>query len=77
MATLIERHLAELLHRQEADRIEALWQRMWWGLHYGGRGEPVSSAITAVDVALWDLRAMKRGDPLWRLLGGHDPKVQA
>ena len=77
VATLIERHLAELLQGQEADRTEALWQRMWWGLHYGGRGGPVSSAISAVDVALWDLKAKRRGEPLWRLLGGHDPKVAA
>jgi L-alanine-DL-glutamate epimerase-like enolase superfamily enzyme len=28
-----------------------------------------------VDVALWDLRARRLGTPLWRLLGGHDPRV--
>jgi L-alanine-DL-glutamate epimerase-like enolase superfamily enzyme len=77
VAALIERHLAGLLQGQEAGRVEALWQRMWWALHYGGRGGPVSSAISAVDIALWDLKAKKRGEPLWRLLGGHDPKVAA
>ena len=24
----------------EADSIEALWQKAWWALHYGGRGGP-------------------------------------
>jgi L-alanine-DL-glutamate epimerase-like enolase superfamily enzyme len=72
---LIGFYLKPLLDGREADRIEALWQTMWWALHYGGRGGPVSSAISAVDIALWDLKARRQGLPLWRLLGGYDPRV--
>jgi L-alanine-DL-glutamate epimerase-like enolase superfamily enzyme len=72
---LIARDLQPLLLGQDADRIEALWQRMWWGLHYGGRGGSVSLAISAVDIALWDMKARRLGQPLWRLLGGYDPAV--
>jgi len=72
---LIERDLRPLLIGADPDRIEALWQRMWWGLHYGGRGGPTCSAISAVDIALWDLKARRLGTPLWRLLGGFDPAV--
>jgi L-alanine-DL-glutamate epimerase-like enolase superfamily enzyme len=61
----------------EPDRIEALWQRMWWALHYGGRGGSASLAVSAVDIALWDLKARRFGTPLWRLLDGHDPRVPA
>jgi L-alanine-DL-glutamate epimerase-like enolase superfamily enzyme len=32
-------------------------------------------AISAVDIALWDLKAKRHGVPLWTLLGGYDPKV--
>jgi L-alanine-DL-glutamate epimerase-like enolase superfamily enzyme len=32
-------------------------------------------AISAVDMALWDLKARRLGLPLWNLLGGHDPRV--
>jgi L-alanine-DL-glutamate epimerase-like enolase superfamily enzyme len=73
--SLIERDLAPLLLGAEGDRIEALWQRMWWHLHYGGRGGFVSFAVSAVDIALWDLKACRQSVPLWRLLGGHDPRV--
>jgi L-alanine-DL-glutamate epimerase-like enolase superfamily enzyme len=72
---LVTRDLAPLLAGREADRIEALWQAMWWALHYGGRGGAQALAISAVDIALWDLRARARGAPLWRVLGGFDPRV--
>ena len=50
---------------------------MWWAIHYGGRGGFASLAISAVDIALWDLKARRFGTPLWRLLGGHDPRLPA
>jgi len=77
VAALIKHDLCSVLLDAEADRIEALWQRMWWAIHYGGRGGFASLAISAVDIALWDLKARRFGTPLWRLLGGHDPRVPA
>src|SRR5881275_852550 len=72
---LLERDLAPVLAGREAERIEDLWQTMWWALHYGGRGGAQALAISAVDIALWDLRARRQGIPLWRALGGFDPRV--
>jgi L-alanine-DL-glutamate epimerase-like enolase superfamily enzyme len=71
----IERDLKPRLLGAEADRIEALWKKMWWAAHYGGRGGAAAMAISAIDMALWDLKARKQQTSLWRLLGGHDPKV--
>jgi L-alanine-DL-glutamate epimerase-like enolase superfamily enzyme len=73
--SLIARDIAPLLSGRDADRIEELGQAMWWALHYGGRGGLVALAISAVDIALWDLRARRHGEPLWRVLGGFDPRV--
>jgi L-alanine-DL-glutamate epimerase-like enolase superfamily enzyme len=72
---LIARDLVPLLSGRDPARIEALWQAMWWALHYGGRGGLAALAMSAVDIALWDLRAQRQGMPLWRLLGGFDPRV--
>lgn len=72
---LIERELAPLLLGRDAGLIESAWQAMWWALHYGGRGGAASLAISAVDIALWDRQARAANLPLWRLLGGHDPRV--
>ena len=72
---LIARDLAPLLRGRDPERIEEVWQAMWWALHYGGRGGAAVLAISAVDIALWDLRARRHATPLWRLLGGFDPRV--
>ena len=71
----LQRDIAALLIGQDGDRIEQLWQSIWWSTHYGGRGGPTVLALSAVDIALWDLKARRLGQPLWRLLGGHDPRV--
>ncbi|SFV13407.1 L-alanine-DL-glutamate epimerase [Methylobacterium sp. 174MFSha1.1] len=72
---ILRRDIPEQIVGQEADRIEQLWQRIWWGQHYGGRGGAAVLAQSAIDMALWDLKAKRLGQPLWTLLGGHDPKV--
>jgi L-alanine-DL-glutamate epimerase-like enolase superfamily enzyme len=74
-ATIVH-DLAPRLAGADAERIEALWDAMWWTLHYGGRGGAASLAISAVDIALWDLRARRLETPLWRFLGGFDPIVR-
>jgi len=74
LATLQD-EIAEVAAGHDADRIEHLWQRVWWALHYGGRGGPTVLALSAFDMALWDLKARRAGLPLWKLLGGHDPRV--
>jgi L-alanine-DL-glutamate epimerase-like enolase superfamily enzyme len=72
---LLVRDLGPWLAGRDPERIEELWQGMWWHLHYGGRGGAQMLAISAVDIALWDLRARRQGAPLWRVLGGFDPRV--
>jgi L-alanine-DL-glutamate epimerase-like enolase superfamily enzyme len=72
---LIDQGLRPVLIGADADLIEALWNKMWWRLHYGGRGGSVSLAVSAADIALHDLLARRLGLPLWRFLGGFDPLV--
>ncbi len=72
---LIDQGLRPVLLGADPDAIEALWTRMWWRLHYGGRGGSASLAVSACDIALYDLKARRLGVPLWRLLGGFDPAV--
>lgn len=75
--SLLRNDLGPALIGTDPRRIEFLWKTMWRITHYVGRGGPASFAISAADIALWDLKAKTLGEPLWRLLGGHDPNVRA
>ncbi len=72
---VLAHEMPEIFAGAEADHIEGLWHKGWWALHYGGRGGPTVLAISAFDMALWDLKARRAGLPLWNLLGGFDPRV--
>ncbi len=74
--SLIECELKPILLNADADRIQQIWERMWWSLHYIGRGGLVSFAMAAVDIALWDLKGCAERKPLWKLLGGYCAEVR-
>jgi L-alanine-DL-glutamate epimerase-like enolase superfamily enzyme len=73
--SILTREFPDILANEEADHIERLWNKAWWALHYGGRGGPTVLALSAFDMALWDLKAKRANLPLWNYLGGFDPKV--
>ena len=73
----VEHDLTPLLVGEDPREIDRLWERMWWHLHFCGRGGAAAFAIAALDVALWDLEGKRHGEPLWRLLGGHRREVPA
>ncbi|WP_438503622.1 mandelate racemase/muconate lactonizing enzyme family protein [Ectobacillus ponti] len=70
VCAMIEHDLKPFLLGKDASCVEKLWEDMNWKIHYVGRGGIASFAISAIDIALWDLRAKKAGEPLWKLLGG-------
>ena len=57
----LAREIAPLAIGADADLIEALWRKLWWALHFGGRGGPTMLALSAFDIALWDLKAKRAG----------------
>ena len=77
IAAMIEHDLAPLLIGKEAEDVEALYDAMQWHVHYVGRGGIASFAISAVDIALWDLRGKRLGQPLWMMAGGQAKTCKA
>lgn len=74
---MIEHDLAPFLRGREAGDVEALYEAMQWHVHYVARGGIASFAISAVDIALWDLRGKAAGQPLWQMAGGAADRCRA
>ncbi len=54
---------------QNPMRIEHHWQYLYRMGPF--RGSALSGAISAVDIALWDIKGKHFGAPIWELLGGN------
>jgi galactonate dehydratase len=61
--------LGKRLVGSNADAVEHLWQLMAKGSFFRG-GPILGAAVAAIDIALWDIRSRRRGEPLHQLLGG-------
>ncbi|MDJ0628153.1 MAG: mandelate racemase/muconate lactonizing enzyme family protein [Rhodobacter sp.] len=74
---MVEHDLAPFLIGRDAAEIEALYDAMQWHVHYVARGGIASFAISAVDIALWDIRGKDTAQPLWQMAGGHGRTCKA
>lgn len=69
VASYLSDHVIPCLIGRDAHRIEDIWQYLYRSA-YWRRGPVTMSAIAAVDMALWDIKAKAAGMPLYQLLGG-------
>lgn len=70
LTAAIVAHYRPLLLGQDAFATEAIWQSLYNALRdHGQKGLPIE-ALSAVDIALWDLKGKCLGQPVYRLLGG-------
>ena len=77
IAAMISHDLGPFLLGKEASDVAALNEAMDWHMHYVGRGGVLSFAISAVDIALWDLDLKARGLPLVEAVGGASDRCHA
>ncbi|WP_309120462.1 galactonate dehydratase [Paenibacillus sp.] len=61
--------LSDYFIGKEAGNIEDLWQVMYRGGFYRG-GPILTSAISGIEQALWDIKGKRFGVPIYELLGG-------
>ncbi|MBZ9936780.1 mandelate racemase/muconate lactonizing enzyme family protein [Mesorhizobium sp. BR1-1-16] len=68
--TAMLRQISKILEGEDASRIEHLWHKVFRGFTYmGSRGAAVE-CLSAIDIALWDIRGKELGKPIYELLGG-------
>ena len=67
--------LFHLIEGHDPREVVSLWRKMVDATHKGGLGI-VSEAVSAIDIALWDLKAKVIEEPLWRLWGAMEGRVK-
>jgi L-alanine-DL-glutamate epimerase-like enolase superfamily enzyme len=74
---MIEHDFTKALVGKDGSNIEEIYDFLEWHIHYVGRGGIASFAISAVDIALWDIRCKKQNLPLWKVAGGSNNSCKA
>jgi len=69
VSAYLTEHVIPTLIGRDASQIEDIWQYLYRGA-YWRRGPVTMAAISAVDTALWDIKAKAAKMPLYQLLGG-------
>jgi L-rhamnonate dehydratase len=67
---ILEHSLKPIVLGSNPFDVELLWEKMFRSTIYFGRKGTALEAISAVDIALWDLMGKATGQPVYNLLGG-------
>lgn len=69
--------LTDLVIGSDPRSVRSIWNRMTARAFKAGNHGPMSAGISAIDRALWDVRAKLHDIPLWKELGGSGKPVRA
>lgn len=64
------RQTGDLLAGEDPSHIEALWHKVFRAFTYMGSRGAGTNVVSAIDIALWDIRGKVLGLPVYELLGG-------
>ena len=62
--------IGDWLRGEDPQNIEAIWHKIFRSFTYVGTRGATTAAISAIDIALWDIRGKVLGQPIYQLLGG-------
>jgi D-arabinonate dehydratase len=75
MHDMVQEQLVPVAVGTDSWMTEELWARLYQRTLLLGRRGAMLRAMSALDIALWDLNAKLAGVPLYRLLGGYRSEV--
>ena len=76
-AALIKEELTPFLKGQDPLETERLMHHMLWRFNSRSHGGIWNFAVSAIDIALWDIKGKHFKMPVWRLLGGAQKTLPA
>src|SRR5689334_9143486 len=62
--------VGEFLRGDDPTQIEAIWHKVFRAFTYMGTRGATTAMISAIDIALWDIKGQALGVPIYELLGG-------
>jgi L-alanine-DL-glutamate epimerase-like enolase superfamily enzyme len=68
--------LFPLIEGEDPRSVTGLWRRMVDFVFKGGNVGGANAALSAIDMALWDIKAKANDEPLWRTFGALEPRVK-
>lgn len=75
VVALIRDHLAPRLIGRDPLHVEAIWKDLFFSTHSTAVGAITALALATIDTALWDLKCLASGRPLWVEAGGAQARV--
>jgi len=75
--TFVNREIAPLIEGENPLETERVWNLMHRQLNPRDQTGPWSTGVSAVDIALWDVKGKALDQPVWRLLGGAQNPVDS
>ncbi len=73
----INREAGPFLRGKNPLETERIWNQLYKQFNPRAQTGMWSSAVSAIDIALWDIKGKHYREPVWRLLGGAQNPVQA
>jgi L-rhamnonate dehydratase len=75
IAEIVNRVIAPAIMGDDPLAHELIWDKLYWLLMPRGQTGFAAQGLSAVDIALWDIKGKAFGQPVWRLLGGARARV--
>ncbi|MBQ6478966.1 MAG: mandelate racemase/muconate lactonizing enzyme family protein [Erysipelotrichaceae bacterium] len=72
---IVEKELGPIVIGEDPTNIERLWKKMFDRTRQHGRGGIIFSAMSGIDVALWDILGKHANCPVYKLLGGYSDRL--